>query len=167
MHSATDPRAPLVARAYVNHGAWVADCPVPYCTGAEHAGIRWGEVGRIAERADGTGAMSCKACGWLGPVEWPAERRELETLLMQRPDPRTRNWQLGELAADLMGENFRHGIYPESALEAASRPLDADPAVRPGDPGPGDDLTAADVISHLWGVTERRALTATTGNGGQ
>lgn len=164
MHSDTDLRA-LVARAYVNRGAWVADCPVSFCSGAEHAGIRWGEVGRIVERVDGTGAMSCKACGWIGPVTWPAERREIETLLMQRPDPANRNWQLGEVTADLMGENFRHGIYPQSALEAALRPPGIDAAPRRGDPGPGDDLTAADVVSHLWGVTERKALTA-TGNGG-
>jgi hypothetical protein len=159
--SATEP---LVARAYVNHGAWVADCPVPYCTGAEHAGVRWAEVGRIVERGDGAGVMSCRACGWLGAVQWPGERREIETLLMQRPDPRNRNWQLGEVPADLMGENFRHGIYPESAIEAALRPLDVDPG-RPGDPDPRDPLTAADVISMRWDVTERRALTASAGNG--
>lgn len=160
MHSATEP---LTARAYVNHGAWVADCPVPWCTGAEHAGVRWGEVGRIVERGDGTAAMACRACAWVGPVQWPVERREIETLLMQRPNPRNRNWQLGEVPADLMGENFRHGIYPQSSLEVALRPLGVEPAVRPGDPGPEDDLTAADVISHLWDVTERRALAAGEG----
>lgn len=108
-----------VAIARVAQGWWVADCPRPFCAGAEHAGRRDGNVGGL------TGAgFRCANCGLLCASRWPGNIEDIERLLLQRPVPQTRNWSPGESLADLLAENLEHGVLP-----AVPASLD------PGDPG--------------------------------
>lgn len=69
---------PPQARAYVNHGRWVADCPVG-CGGA--LSLNWGEVN-----------FYCPECHTITPVEWPPNVDEIMEELEKRVNPRTRNW---------------------------------------------------------------------------
>ena len=86
--------------AYVNEGRWVVDCP---CSSAQ-----------LACRTDPR--FFCYECGnsWAdgkwATVIWPAEQDEIERLLLQRPDPRTRNWEPQESSFDLAVENYDHGV---------------------------------------------------------
>ena len=78
-------------KAYVNHGRWVADCPIPFC------GQAW-----LADRIP----VECENCGQPpGPIEWPTEQERIESLLAVRPVPQTRNWLPGETVDDLIAEN--------------------------------------------------------------
>jgi hypothetical protein len=116
----------LTAVAYVNLGYWVADCPRPFCTGAEHFGGRVNGLG-MAELGGLTDAgFTCKACGLQCPAQWPASdhRVEVERILMERPNPRNRNWLPGETVFTLLAENIAHGIYPPASIEAMNTPID-------------------------------------------
>ncbi len=70
------------ARARVNHGRWIADCPRPYCPNAM--------------RLDpGQGSFHCAGeggCQLLATVEWPADPDAIWAALAVRPVPSTRNW---------------------------------------------------------------------------
>lgn len=66
------------ARAYVNWGRWVADCPVN-CGGA------------LMLQPD-QGAFLCQECGTLSEVEWPKDPQGIWEALLQRPAPKFRNW---------------------------------------------------------------------------
>lgn len=52
----------------------------------------------------------CSACGWRGPVAWPADLERIETLLVARPAPASRSWLLGEPVEHLLAENVEHGL---------------------------------------------------------
>lgn len=82
--------------AYVNHGRWVADCGRRPCP----------EAHRV-KPGDG---FECRNCGWFGPVEFPDDQKDIELVLAKRPVPESRNWWPGELVADLIVENTRHGV---------------------------------------------------------
>lgn len=89
---------PLAPR--VNHNRWIVDCP--NCGGAE---FLWPE-----------GLMMCASC-WNGDVDgqWrrvsnPANRNEIDEVLMIRPVPGTRNWNRNESIEDLQQENRKHGL---------------------------------------------------------
>ena len=69
----------MTARAYYNHGRWVADCSRPYCGGAEDLTAR-------------QGGFVCSNCRQLDTVEWPADADEITAALERRPVPQTRNW---------------------------------------------------------------------------
>ena len=92
------------ARAYVNHGRWVARCPL--CVGGcELADLEDGlffccecrnaEVGFDYLRT-GTPAVG--------------ERKKIEALLLRREDDRNRNWRPHETVQDLERENASHGV---------------------------------------------------------
>lgn len=66
------------ARAYVNWGRWVADCPIQ-CGGA-----------LSLQPAQGT--FHCPECKTLSDVEWPANPDEIWEVLSARPVPKFRNW---------------------------------------------------------------------------
>ena len=72
-------RAGGTARAYVNHGRWVADCEQPYCNGAESLEPRQALV-------------HCSNCHWEGMVQWPPDADAIWEVLAVRPVPQTRNW---------------------------------------------------------------------------
>ena len=102
------------AVAYCNWGRWVADCPRPDCSSAEHAGDEGGAVGGL------TGlAFHCSHCGLVCSASWPANVDDIERILAQRPVPSTRNWRPGETLHDLMAENIAHGVIPAAALDPA------------------------------------------------
>lgn len=77
------------ARAYVYHGDWIADCPVPGCNSAEHLFRPVSPNGPRVMRAD---FFHCSACGWQAFIAWPRNMPEISQALMQRRVPHTRNW---------------------------------------------------------------------------
>ena len=66
------------ARAYMNHGRWVADCP-------RTCGYAW-------DLKDNEFLVHCGECGNVCPVDWPDNAQEIWDELQKRPLPRTRNW---------------------------------------------------------------------------
>jgi hypothetical protein len=68
------------ARAYVNHGRWIADCPRPYCGNAE------------ALQPGAEQAFVCTNCHLLARIEWPPDAEAIWAALEVRPVPQTRNW---------------------------------------------------------------------------
>ena len=95
------------AEAFVNHGRWIALCPQ-------------GDGG--AEYIDPTRpTFFCCECRNVAtdhlpiPVRIPANAAEIEEHLLKRPDPKTRNWLVGETVEDLHRENVEHEHVEESA----------------------------------------------------
>jgi hypothetical protein len=99
------------ARARVNHGRWIADCPRPHCTNAMSL-----QLGQTAFHCAGEGG-----CHMVAEVEWPAEAAGIWQALLERPVPGTRNWYPrghaealrlglphGESAAELRDETLAH-----------------------------------------------------------
>jgi hypothetical protein len=99
------------ALAYVNplpDGSvrWIAECPDCRARGRTAAQYVW-----LA-----TPLLFCTRCGnreiggrWR-PVAVPADRAEIERLLLARPDPETRGWTPGEKTADLRAQNAALGL---------------------------------------------------------
>lgn len=69
---------PAQARAYVNHGRWIADCPL--------------ECGSALQLQPKQPTYHCPECQWVGGVEWPDSADEILETLNLRQVPRTRNW---------------------------------------------------------------------------
>jgi hypothetical protein len=89
------------ARARVNHGRWIADCPRPYCANA----IRL-EPGQEVYHCGGEGG-----CHMVADVEWPADADSIWEVLLERPVPGTRNWYpAGHLEA--VRASLPHGQSP-------------------------------------------------------
>jgi hypothetical protein len=100
----------VAARAYMNQGRWIADCP--FCGGAERL---WdGTVQRRKPAPFPFGlAGGLLHCGYTGsscPVEFPGDKDTIESILGRRPDELTRNWLLDETVEDLLFENLEHGV---------------------------------------------------------
>jgi hypothetical protein len=120
---ATDPR--WRATVEMSFGRWVARCPRPGCGNGESFGrCDDGTTGGLTS----DGLFHCRnehtpqggrydGCGLTCEADWPANLADLERLLLARPAPSSRNWQKGEMVADLMYENGIHGIVPTSVLE--------------------------------------------------
>lgn len=70
------------ARARVNHGRWIADCPRPYCANAMRL-----TPGQSAFHCGGEGG-----CQLVAEVEWRADADGIWAALTERPVPGTRNW---------------------------------------------------------------------------
>lgn len=97
---ASPTREPLEAR--IESGAWLVECP-----GCHDAFMV----------DDQDLLFNCVGCGSMGgwhPVVMPAERAEIEAVLLLRPGFRhnapNRNWIPGETVEDLKRENLEHGI---------------------------------------------------------
>lgn len=99
---------PTNAHAYVNWGRWVADCPVPDCTGAEAL-------------TPGQGTFHCQNCLTVTGLTWPGDADNIWQALQERPVPATRNWfpadhhlalragaPAGQTASDLRAETADH-----------------------------------------------------------
>lgn len=67
-----------MARAYVNYGRWVADCPV--------------DCGCALALQPGQAIFSCVECHTVTQIDWPGNPDEIWEALSKRPAPRTRNW---------------------------------------------------------------------------
>lgn len=66
------------ARAYVNFGRWIADCP----TGC----------GSALQLNPGHGMFQCVECFFVTEVEWPNNAEDIWETLAKRPAPKFRNW---------------------------------------------------------------------------
>lgn len=71
----------LQARAYVNFGRWIADCPND-CGGA--MALQPGQPEFYCAPPGG--------CGQIAPVEWPINAQEIWDALAERRAPKNRNW---------------------------------------------------------------------------
>lgn len=84
--------------AYINHGAWCADCPC----GAGLSGDPEWRHGR------------CFGCGAVHEIVFPDNYKQLEAALVVRPKRANRNWNLNETLDVLIAENIEHGILNPS-----------------------------------------------------
>lgn len=111
------------AFARVNWGRWLADCPRPECHNAEHFGPDpvTGHVGGLTGAA-----FRCNVCTFECQAQWPVNVDDIMYVLSLRPVPQTRNWGPGERLADLMTENFQHGIVLEAPTAIDDRPGQAE-----------------------------------------
>jgi hypothetical protein len=69
------------ARAYVNFGRWIADCPLG--------------CGNALALEPGQPAFFCTppgGCGTMTEVEWPDNAQDIWDALSERKMPRNRNW---------------------------------------------------------------------------
>lgn len=66
------------ARAYMNFGRWVADCPQ--------------ECGNARTLRQGDAAFHCNECGHVASVEWPEDPEAIWQALRKRPANKNRNW---------------------------------------------------------------------------
>jgi hypothetical protein len=91
----------LRATAAVNHGRWIVSCP--WCFSASMAA-------RFDHRFFCVECLNRPAGGkWVG-VDWPDNADDVESLLVMRPNPATRNWHAHETVADLLAENESRGV---------------------------------------------------------
>jgi|SRR5688572_12525247 len=94
-----------MARAYVNHGRWVADCPTT-CGGAE-------------ELEAGQTMFACEECFQISPVDWPSDADEIWNALQERPFNRVRHWYPAQ--HDLaVRAGIPHGQTPEELRQEAT-----------------------------------------------
>ena len=87
------------AFAVVNHGRWIVRCP--WCSGAQNASR---EDRRVFCCNCGNAAVKGQ---WI-PVIWPKNWAAIERVLLDRPDPDTRNWERHETLDELIAENTEH-----------------------------------------------------------
>lgn len=66
------------ARAYVNFGRWIADCPM--------------DCGSALQLQPGQAMYQCVECGYVTDIEWPSNANEIWDALLERPAKRNRNW---------------------------------------------------------------------------
>lgn len=69
---------PNLARAYVNYGRWIAECP--------------SSDGGALELDPHQGMFNCPECKALMPIEWPYDADAIWNELEKRPAARNRNW---------------------------------------------------------------------------
>jgi len=105
---AEGPAAPNAKKAVavVSGSCWIALCPSGD-GGAEFVNF---EDPRFF-------CCNCRNRQWGGkPLRMvlpdPAVRLQVETVLLKRPDPATRNWEPGESVEDLKVENLSNGVAP-------------------------------------------------------
>jgi hypothetical protein len=67
-----------MARAYVNWGRWIADCPIG-CGGA-------------LKLEPSQTAFACPECRTISQIDWPRDADEIWHELEKRVIPKTRNW---------------------------------------------------------------------------
>ncbi len=96
------------ARAYVNFGRWIADCPLG-CGGAQ----------QLEPNQTSFFCSPPAGCGHMSTVEWPSSPDSIWDALMERPMPKTRNWfpEDHELA---IRANCPHGQTAKQLREEAS-----------------------------------------------
>lgn len=98
------------ARARVNHGRWIADCPRQGCANAEALEPKQMDY-------------ACSNCMLVAKVEWPRNPDGISEALGRRPIPQNQNWYPkghpeavalgiahGETVKQLLAENAEHGV---------------------------------------------------------
>jgi hypothetical protein len=101
----SDTLAPVRVLARVDWGRWIVDCPHPYCRDA----LTFDPLNSPPS------LYVCWNCGTRADIGWPPDQlvRDIERLLMMRPDPATRNWNPDETLIDLMGQNGVLGVFDD------------------------------------------------------
>lgn len=91
--------------ARIDAGRWVADC----------------SCGNTCATDPAWGLACCFACGAIyRSVVFPEDRQAIEAILVERPHPMQRGWDIGETLADLIVENEGIGVaVPQDAIAAA------------------------------------------------
>lgn len=97
------------ARAYVNFGRWVSDCPM--------------NCGSAMQLEAGQAVFQCVECKYLSDIEWPDNADEIWVTLSKRPANKFRNWfpkdhelairshcPHGQSVKDLEEENQENGV---------------------------------------------------------
>lgn len=69
---------PARARAYVNFGRWIADCPL--------------ECGSALALTPSQESFHCPECHAVSLVEWPTNPDKIWDALQERPARRNQNW---------------------------------------------------------------------------
>lgn len=83
--------SPESTKAYVNHGRWVANCV-------------WCGTGMLTRPS--WGIAFCGECGArYRDIQFPAQYRDIETVLLQRVRRDQQNWDDRQTLADLVNEN--------------------------------------------------------------
>lgn len=104
----------LGAGARFNWSRWLVDCG--FCLSGLEPGRHLYDKHGVLVRYSiewGDEVMTCWDCGMVTEgVAWPVDPLGIETLLLMRPDEKTRNWFPGETLDDLLQENIAHGIMP-------------------------------------------------------
>lgn len=97
-----------MARAYVNYGRWVADCPV--------------DCGCALALQPGQTIFACQECQTVTQIDWPSNPDEIWEALAERPAPRTRNWfpEGHDLA---LRANLPHGQTPKELRDETAEHL--------------------------------------------
>ena len=81
--------------AYINHGKWVGMC----------------ECGSGVATDPAFAAAYCFGCGAIhNNVVFPADRLEIEHLLLARPRSENRNWDARDTLVKLLADNGEHGV---------------------------------------------------------
>lgn len=107
---------PAQARAYVNYGRWVADCPA--------------ECGGAMTLEGRQNLFACAVCKQINQVEWPPNPDEIFETLLRRPLAKNRNWFPKDHFLALRG-NMPHGqTVKELEEEAEANGVDSPPNSR-------------------------------------
>jgi hypothetical protein len=99
--------AGVEALAFVNDNRWLAYCAYG-CGGAQ-------VVSRTSRRFFCVDCLHAGTAGegkWIR-VRWPVNHAEIEAVLLARPAPASRRWELTETLRDLRRENAAHGLAEE------------------------------------------------------
>lgn len=109
-----------MARAYYNHGQWIADCPRPGCTNAQAlTPAQWAfDCGALP-----SGLRTVGGCNLVSPIDWPPNAAEITAELEKRPVPGTRHW----FPADHGLAILSHSPHGQSVAELADEFHAADP----------------------------------------
>ncbi len=83
-------------KARIEAGFWISDCGDGECRAGNAAHPEWPEA-------------RCFACGAIHEVKFPKARKDIEAVLLARPQA-VRNWVPGETVASLRAENKRNGV---------------------------------------------------------
>lgn len=125
-----DPEQPIVARAYVYCGEWVADCPRPGQEkdrpGCSNVEFLYRPAKPNGPRVVAIDFFICSHCGYQAKIAWPRRREDIMLALNVRPVPDNRNWYPkdhpvairfrlphGQTIMDLLAENVEHGVSNE------------------------------------------------------
>lgn len=113
-----DDKTP-VARAYVYHGEWVADCP----RGCGNVEFLYQATMMNGPRTAKKPFYHCSNCGMQALIDWPDNEMEILRALVVRPVPDNRNWYPkdhpvainfriahGQSVKDLESESEEHGV---------------------------------------------------------
>lgn len=106
------------ARARVNHGRWIADCPRRYCANAVKL-----TPGQPTFHCAGDGG-----CQMVAPIEWPADPDAIWAVLLERPVPSTRNWY-PDSHVEAVRLGLPHGQTPADLIAEQAEYEAADEAV--------------------------------------